>query len=162
MFLVSSCSCLWPILWRKVLSREWRCSWSGTDRRYSNYISVTVILSIIVRLILQVDGTSQMHLLLIYDWLLYWPFEAYSIKTYFAIWLPAIMIWLCSRHHFNANFIFITNCFRTIICSLASLLVCHVIFISNKGLSSDFYKYWLSAGTQFTSMEQQRCVITSI
>ena len=37
MFLVSSCSCLCPIQWSQVLSREWRCSWS---RRCSNYIWV--------------------------------------------------------------------------------------------------------------------------
>ena len=28
MFLVASCSCLCPIHWSQVLSREWRCSWS--------------------------------------------------------------------------------------------------------------------------------------
>ena len=39
MFLVSSCSCLYPNHWRQVLSREWRFSW-GTDRRCSNYIWV--------------------------------------------------------------------------------------------------------------------------
>ena len=38
MFLVSSCSCLCPIHWSQVLSREWRCSWSSADRRCSNYI----------------------------------------------------------------------------------------------------------------------------
>ena len=36
--LVSSCSCLYPISWSQVLSWEWRCSWSSTDRRCSNYI----------------------------------------------------------------------------------------------------------------------------
>ena len=44
MFLVSSCSCLCPIQWSQVLSRDWRCSWSNADRRYSNYISVINIL----------------------------------------------------------------------------------------------------------------------
>ena len=38
MHLVSSCSCLYPILWSQVISWEWRCSWSSTDRRCSNYI----------------------------------------------------------------------------------------------------------------------------
>ena len=38
MSLVSSCSCLCPIHWSQVLSREWRCSWSSADRRCSNYI----------------------------------------------------------------------------------------------------------------------------
>ena len=37
MFLISSCSCLCPIHWSQVLSREWRCSW---NRRGSNYICV--------------------------------------------------------------------------------------------------------------------------
>ena len=36
--LVSSCSCLCPIHWRQLSSREWRCSWSSADRRCSNYI----------------------------------------------------------------------------------------------------------------------------
>ena len=40
MFLVSSCSCLCTIQWSRVLSREWRCSWSSADRRCSNYIWV--------------------------------------------------------------------------------------------------------------------------
>ena len=40
MFLVSSCSCLCPIHWSQVFSREWRCSWSSADRRCSNYIWV--------------------------------------------------------------------------------------------------------------------------
>ena len=38
MFLVSSCSCLCQIHWSQVLSREWRCSWSSTDRGCANYI----------------------------------------------------------------------------------------------------------------------------
>ena len=42
MFLVSSCSCLCPIHWSQVSSREWRCSWSSADRRCSNYIWVIV------------------------------------------------------------------------------------------------------------------------
>ena len=37
---VSSCSCLCPIQWSHVLSREWRCNWSSADRRCSNYIWV--------------------------------------------------------------------------------------------------------------------------
>ena len=37
MFLVSSCSCLYPIHWSPVSSREWRCSWRSADRRCSNY-----------------------------------------------------------------------------------------------------------------------------
>ena len=40
MLLVSSCSCLCPIHWSQMLSREWRCSWSRTDRWCSNYIWV--------------------------------------------------------------------------------------------------------------------------
>ena len=38
--IASSCSCLCPIQWSQVLSREWRCSWSSADRRCSNYIWV--------------------------------------------------------------------------------------------------------------------------
>ena len=40
MILLSSCSCLCPIHWSQVLSREWRCSWSSANRRCSNYIWV--------------------------------------------------------------------------------------------------------------------------
>ena len=41
MFLFSSCSCLWPIHWNQVLSREWGCSWGSADRRCCfGYISV--------------------------------------------------------------------------------------------------------------------------
>ena len=40
MIVVSSCSCLWPILWSQELNWEWRCSWSSADRRCSNYIWV--------------------------------------------------------------------------------------------------------------------------
>ena len=40
MLLVSSCSGLCPIQWSQMLSWEWRCSWSSTDRRCSNYIWV--------------------------------------------------------------------------------------------------------------------------
>ena len=39
MILISSCSCLCPIHWSKVLSWEWRC-WSSADRQCSNYILV--------------------------------------------------------------------------------------------------------------------------
>ena len=40
MFLISSFSYLCLIHWIQVLSREWRCSWSSADRRFSNYIWV--------------------------------------------------------------------------------------------------------------------------
>ena len=40
MFFVASSCCLCPIHWSQVLSWEWRCSWSSTDRRRSNYIWV--------------------------------------------------------------------------------------------------------------------------
>ena len=40
MCLVSSCSCLCPIRWCNVLSREWRCSWNSADRRCPNLIWV--------------------------------------------------------------------------------------------------------------------------
>ena len=38
MFLVGCCSCLCPIRWSQVFSREWRRSWSSADKRCSNYI----------------------------------------------------------------------------------------------------------------------------
>ena len=40
MILVSFCSCLCPIHWSQLLSREWRCSWTSADRQCSNYILV--------------------------------------------------------------------------------------------------------------------------
>ena len=38
MRLLLSCSCLWPIHWSQVLSRDWGCSWSGANKRCYNYI----------------------------------------------------------------------------------------------------------------------------
>ena len=35
MFPFLSCSCLWPIHWSHVSSREWRCSWGSADRQCS-------------------------------------------------------------------------------------------------------------------------------
>ena len=43
-FLVSPCSCLYPIHWSQAWSREWRCSWSSADRQCSNFIWVINIL----------------------------------------------------------------------------------------------------------------------
>ena len=40
MFLVLPCSCRGPIHWSRLLSQEWRCSWSSADRQCSNYIWV--------------------------------------------------------------------------------------------------------------------------
>ena len=60
MFLVSSCSCLCPIHWSQVLSREWRCSWSSADRRCCNYIWVinNCIAYYRVRVILEVHSIT--------------------------------------------------------------------------------------------------------
>ena len=55
--LVLSCGCLCRIPWSQMLSREWRCSWSSTDRRCSNYIWVIdncIILPTKVRLMLEI------------------------------------------------------------------------------------------------------------
>ena len=40
MVVISSWICLCPIYWSRMLSREWRCSWSSADRRCFNYIWV--------------------------------------------------------------------------------------------------------------------------
>ena len=65
MIIVSSCSCLRPIDRSRVLSREWRCSWSSADRRCSNYIWwSTILLPTKVRLILETwryTVTTQAH-----------------------------------------------------------------------------------------------------
>ena len=42
LILVSSCSCLYPTHSSQVLSKKWKCSWSSTDRRCSNYIWVII------------------------------------------------------------------------------------------------------------------------
>ena len=44
-FLVLFCSCLCPIDWRQVLSREWRCSWSSAWglRKWVHYWKVTFL-----------------------------------------------------------------------------------------------------------------------
>ena len=34
------CSCLCPIHWSQMLSREWKCSWSSACQRCSNYIFI--------------------------------------------------------------------------------------------------------------------------
>ena len=53
--LVSCRSCLCPIHWSQMLSREQRCSWSSADRRCSNYIWVIKnFIATKVRLILEV------------------------------------------------------------------------------------------------------------
>ena len=55
MFLVLSCSCICPIQWSQVISREWRCSWrapTGAAPTTSEWS--TVLLSVKVRLILEV------------------------------------------------------------------------------------------------------------
>ena len=39
--LILQFSCLCPIHWSQVWSREWRCNWSSTNRWCSNYIWVT-------------------------------------------------------------------------------------------------------------------------
>ena len=38
MFLVLSCSCFCAVYWSQLLSREWRCSRSSTNRQCPNYI----------------------------------------------------------------------------------------------------------------------------
>ena len=45
MFLVSSWSCLCPIHWSQVLSWEWRCSWSNTDRWCSNIWMINIFIA---------------------------------------------------------------------------------------------------------------------
>ena len=53
--LVSSCSCLRPIHWSQVSSREWRCSRSSVDRRCSNTSEwPTILWPTKVRFILEV------------------------------------------------------------------------------------------------------------
>ena len=52
MFHVLFCSCLCVMYWSKVLSREWRCSWSSVDRRCSNYIWVINNFILLLRRIL--------------------------------------------------------------------------------------------------------------
>ena len=42
MFLVSHCSCLWPIHWSLVTSKGWRCSWSSTDNFNSYYVTAYI------------------------------------------------------------------------------------------------------------------------
>ena len=44
MFLVSSCSCLCPLHWSQLYSRERRCSRSSADGRWSDYIWSTILL----------------------------------------------------------------------------------------------------------------------
>ena len=56
MFLVWFCSCLCPVNWSHVLSREWRYSWSSADWR--SEWSKTILLPTKMRLILEVMFAS--------------------------------------------------------------------------------------------------------
>ena len=42
MFFVLSCSCLCLIHWSQVLSQEWRCGWSSTDRQCNRVINIFI------------------------------------------------------------------------------------------------------------------------
>ena len=77
MFLLSSCSCLCPIHWSRVLHREWRCSWSSDDRRCSNYI--WVINNLIAYL-----GASYIRVLTAILW--HWNNHIIGIGA--IVWLP--------------------------------------------------------------------------
>ena len=62
MFLVSSCSCLCPIQWSQVLSREWRCSWSSADCDAPTTSEwSTILLHTKVRLILETWRYLESH-----------------------------------------------------------------------------------------------------
>ena len=74
MFLVSSCSCICPIQWSQVLSREWRCSWSSADRHAPTTSEwSTILFPTEVRLILEtwklsfrIKHLEQFHLEIIW------------------------------------------------------------------------------------------------
>ena len=87
MILVSSCCCLCSIHWGQLLSREWRCSWSSTDRRCSNYIWMIInFISINVHLILEVwlylsQCHSKIQLIIFWD-----NFSCYTKDTSLPAW----------------------------------------------------------------------------
>ena len=81
MILVASCTYLCPIRWSLVLGREWKCSWSSTDRRCSNHI--WVINKIIVD-----QGAIYIRCLTVrasklgHHWFRLWPIACFVWKHY--------------------------------------------------------------------------------
>ena len=63
MLLISCCSCICPIHWSQVLSREWRCNWTGAAPTTSEW---STILLPEVRLILEVWRCSKRQAALLY------------------------------------------------------------------------------------------------
>ena len=96
MFLVSSCSCLCPIHWSQVLSREWSCSWSSTDRRCSNYVWViNILLPAWVLLILQVLRQLACSLL----WaIIYFTSYASGLDLCVSHQIPWVILGKCSAN----------------------------------------------------------------
>ena len=82
-FLVASSSCLCPIHWSQLLSRECRCSWSCTDRWWSNYICLINKLSTEVWLILSLTVMMR-RFLMSQNIMIYW-ITIISIKRFFQI-----------------------------------------------------------------------------
>ena len=78
MFLVLSCSCLCPIHWSQMLSGEWRCRRSSTNRCCSNYIWV------INNFIGYKDATCIRGLTIVLD-----------IVVFFLSGISSIMLWKC-------------------------------------------------------------------
>ena len=88
MFLVLSCSCLCPIHRSQVLSWEWRCIWSSTDRRCSNYIWV-INNFIAYKGVTDIRGLTVFLVYIILDMILFpqtiWPHKVYPFL--YLMWL---------------------------------------------------------------------------
>ena len=87
--LILSCSCLCPIHWTQVLSREWRCSWSSTDRRCSNYIWV-------INNFIAFSGAAYIRDLTVYLWACLWGpgmwcFIGYDICLNFSLFVTGLL-----------------------------------------------------------------------
>ena len=72
---ISSCCCLCPIHWSKVMSREWRCSWSSADRRCSNYIWV-------INNFIAQQGRTYIRGLTVVLYILLWIFNKYKTMPF--------------------------------------------------------------------------------
>ena len=120
MFLVSSCSCLCPIHWSQVLSRERRCGWTAAAPTTSEWS--TSLLPTEVHLILEVWRQQ--------------PFIVFLLQ--YARWYPfnIVIDWIPSRAECGCNslkgispWIVIYWCFVNQCCLLYIKIWCrHIIY----------------------------------
>ena len=105
MFPVPSCSCLCPIHWIQVSSREWRCCWSSADRRSSNYIWVindfiAYLCAAYIIGFTAFHNTKKQHWWIMQSFveLLSWEWDIWKSIT----WFPFGILWRYDMETFSA------------------------------------------------------------